>query len=137
MNKILIASHGHLASGIRSSIEILTGMGEKLSVIDAYVDDHNYVNDIKKFVDDLDNETGVIFTDLVGGSVNQKVILATSQYDNIFIVSGVNLPVVLSTLLEAREITQDVLNEIINSSQVELVNLQNESNKENEENFLE
>ncbi|WP_119318539.1 PTS sugar transporter subunit IIA [Companilactobacillus formosensis] len=136
MNKILIATHGHLASGLQSSLDILTGLGSKITVIDAYVDDHNYIFDIQKFINDLNGEKGVIFTDLIGGSVNQKVILELNNKKNIYLISGVNLPVVLSVLLETRPINEDVLNDIIQSSQVEMVSLKDNSIKETEEDFL-
>ncbi|WP_338232352.1 PTS sugar transporter subunit IIA [Companilactobacillus muriivasis] len=136
MNKILIASHGHLASGIQSSLKILTGLESKVSVIDAYVDEHNYVVDIRKFIEELKGETGIIFTDLVGGSVNQKVILEAEGHPNVLIVSGVNLPVVLSVLLDVRPITRDVLNEIVKSSQVEIVDLKDDQDDISDEDFL-
>ena len=40
--KYLVATHGKLASGFRSSIDILTGKGANLATIDAYVDDSDY-----------------------------------------------------------------------------------------------
>ena len=136
MNKILIASHGHLASGIQSSIGILTGLESKVSVIDAYVDEHNYVLDIRKFIEELNGETGIIFTDLVGGSVNQKVILEAEKHPNILIVFGVNLPVVLSVILDVRPITREVLEEIVKSSQVEIVDLKDDGEDISDEDFL-
>ena len=33
MTDILIASHGHFASGLQSSLDILTGMGKQVNVI--------------------------------------------------------------------------------------------------------
>ena len=46
MKRILIASHGHLASGIQSSIGILTGNPDAVQSIDAYVDDSDYTEKI-------------------------------------------------------------------------------------------
>ena len=37
--KILVASHGKFAGGLQSSIDILTGQGSSLQVINAYLDD--------------------------------------------------------------------------------------------------
>lgn len=137
MNKILIASHGHLASGIQSSLEILTGLGKQVTVIDAYVDDSDYVPNIKKFIDELDGETGVIFTDLVGGSVNQKVILEVADHKNIFVITGTNLPIVLSLALSTDPITKESLMSLIEQSQVQLVELANEDSDLSDDSFLE
>lgn len=137
MNKILIASHGHLASGVQSSLEILTGMGNKVTVIDAYVDDHDYVPDIKKFIDGLDGQTGIIFTDLFGGSVNQKVMLEVADHENVFVITGTNLPIVLSVVLEGEEITKAKLEELIAASQVQLVEEPKDDTDLSDDSFLE
>lgn len=137
MNKILIASHGHLASGVQSSLEILTGMGNKVTVIDAYVDDHDYVPDIKKFIDELDGQTGIIFTDLFGGSVNQKVMLEVADHENVFVITSTNLPIVLSVVLEGEEITKAKLEELIAASQVQLVEEPKDDTDLSDDSFLE
>lgn len=137
MNKILIASHGHLASGVQSSLEILTGMGNKVTVIDAYVDDHDYVPDIRKFIDELDGQTGIIFTDLFGGSVNQKVMLEVADHENVFVITGTNLPIVLSVVLEGEEITKAKLEELIAASQVQLVEEPKDDTDLSDDSFLE
>ncbi len=49
----LIASHGHLASGLQHSLQILTGRGEEFTVIDAYVDDSDYTATLTDFVKQL------------------------------------------------------------------------------------
>ena len=94
MKDILIASHGHMASGIQSSIEVLTGMGDSIKVIDAYVDQTDYVPKINEFIKEA-KRPAVIFTDLLGGSVNQKVTLAAAKEKDIFIVTQTNLAVIM------------------------------------------
>ena len=39
MNKILLASHGYLAQGMKSSLEILMGTDDRIECLCAYVDD--------------------------------------------------------------------------------------------------
>ena len=39
MTRFFLASHGHLASGLASSIQILTGDSSLLRVFDSYVDE--------------------------------------------------------------------------------------------------
>ena len=51
MKKVLVASHGHLASGIRSSIGILTGMADMVEAVDCYVDDSDFIPRIQAFID--------------------------------------------------------------------------------------
>ncbi|WP_432739238.1 PTS sugar transporter subunit IIA [Ligilactobacillus agilis] len=135
MTDILIASHGHMASGMKSSIEILTGMGAQIVAVDAYVDESDYLPEIRQFVK---NVTGpaVIFTDLLGGSVNQKVILEAGNKPNIFIVSQMNLSIVMAVLLDTEELTIQRLQELIKQSQVQLVTTKLDNSQTDDEDFF-
>lgn len=122
MTDILIASHGHFASGLKSSIDILTGMAKKIQVINAYVDKSDYTKQITDFIQNA-KRPAVIFTDLKGGSVNQKVVLKAAQEKDIFIVTQTNLAVVLAVFLDNEKLTKEHLQDLINQSQVELFQL--------------
>ena len=123
--KFLIASHGNLASGLQNSIEILSNRGNELSVINAYITSDDYTDQITDFINNLsDNEQGIIFTDLYGGSVNQKVVneVISSNKANVFVISNTNLAVVLSVLFAIEDVfTDEILEGYIKDSNVSLV----------------
>lgn len=126
--KFLIGSHGRLASGLQSSIDILAGMGQSLEIIDAYVDDSDYTSQIDDFIAGVAaDEQGLIFTDLLGGSVNQKMVMAVmaSGKDNIFLITNSNLATLLSVMFlnPDEALTKDKIVTVINESQVQLVDL--------------
>lgn len=125
--KILVASHGKFAGGLQSSIDILTGQGSSLQVINAYLDDSDYTDQIQAFVDGLQaDDQGLVFTDLLGGSVNQRVVnmvMRSGKQEQVFIVSNVNLGTVLSLLLYPGEITPEVIDEQIQTAYPQLVRL--------------
>ena len=127
MTDILIASHGHFASGLKSSIEILTGMSKKIKVIDAYVDKSDYIKEIDDFIA-KSKRPAVIFTDLKGGSVNQKVVLRVAKEKDIFVVTQTNLAVVLAVILDTEKLTKQHLQDLINQSQVELFQIDDDNN---------
>lgn len=127
MTDILIASHGHFASGLKSSIEILTGMSKKIKVIDAYVDKSDYIKQIDDFIA-KSKRPAVIFTDLKGGSVNQKVVLRVAKEKDIFVVTQTNLAVVLAVILDTEKLTKQHLQDLINQSQVELFQIDDDNN---------
>ncbi|HCM88325.1 MULTISPECIES: PTS sugar transporter subunit IIA [Vagococcus] len=134
----LIATHGELAKGIQSSLNILAGKGDDVTVINAYMTDEDYTPVIVDFIKGInENEQGVIFTDLFGGSVNQKVVteVVTAGREDIFILSNVNLAIILSILFlpEESAITTEMIQEAINESQVTLV--QTNQNDEAEDIF--
>lgn len=134
MKRILLASHGKLASGIQSSIQILTGREEEIAVIDAYIDDSDFTEEITQFIENVpETEQVVIFTDLYGGSVNQKVMVAVANETkkNIQVITGMNLPIVLSVLLETEALTSERLEELLTESQVKLVSCVIEAEPEN------
>lgn len=137
--KLLIASHGRLASGLQSSLELLTGRGQELTVIDAYVDDSDYTEQLEDFIRQVkDDEQALIFTDLLGGSVNQKVLtkIMESKKETIFLISNVNLALVLSLMyLKPEEALSNAdIQLLISETQVQLVELS--TNDDSADDFL-
>lgn len=110
MTEILIASHGHFASGLKSSIDILTGMGNQIKTIDAYVDQTDYTDQINDFIKTA-KRPAVIFTDLKGGSVNQKVVLKAATEKDIYVITQTNLAIVMAVLLDSEKLTESHLEE--------------------------
>ena len=49
MNKILLASHGYLAQGMKSSLEILMGTNDRIECLCAYIDDDT--RDVSALID--------------------------------------------------------------------------------------
>ncbi len=76
-----------MAGGIQSSLNILADKGDDVEVINAYITDEDYTPQIVNFIESIgENEQGIIFTDLFGGSVNQKKAVtqvATAKKENI------------------------------------------------------
>ncbi|GEN94019.1 PTS sugar transporter subunit IIA [Pediococcus ethanolidurans] len=135
MNRILVASHGKLASGLKSSIELLSGLGEKLSVIDAYIDDTDYTDQIDYFIKQLKHEPGVILTDIKGGSVNQRVVqrLLGQENKNVFVITGVNLPLVMSFVLNKDPVDRNLVDKIVAESKLEVIDWQIPDNTDKSE----
>lgn len=121
MIKCLIASHGRLASGLKNSAKLLTGLEAELAVIDAYVDDSDYTEQIRIFMAQLNGEVGVILTDIIGGSVNQKVVTEIGEHTNILVISNANLPIVLALLMNTEPLEKKVVKTLIAECQVQLV----------------
>lgn len=119
MKKVLVASHGHLASGIRSSIGILTGMADMVEAVDCYVDDSDFTPRIQAFIDSVGPEDeAIIFTDIYGGSVFQKVVLMEPEKRGIVHVTGMNLGLVIETLLGAEPVTADSIKQSVELARV-------------------
>lgn len=110
MRKLLIATHGRLAEGFKSSLAILTGRQDDVEVINAYVDEVDYTPQIEDFIASTGpDDEAVIFTDIYGGSVFQKVCLLEPERRGVFHVTGANLGLVIEVLLAPEAITREYL----------------------------
>ena len=52
MTKFFLSSHGHLASGLASSLDILLGGHDRVTVFDAYVDEKSLNDALDAFFPD-------------------------------------------------------------------------------------
>ncbi len=115
MLKLFLASHGHFASGMKSSIEILAGANARLTVFDAYINQDSVQQHLDEFYKDVKEDDQVILlSDLYGGSVNQIMYLYLDK-PNTTLIAGVNLALVLE--LSIREsISKEDINRLVEQS---------------------
>ena len=118
--KFLIATHGAFAKGIKSSLDIIVGEMDNIFLIQAYLDESKSVEEELASV--LETITGadelIIFADLLGGSVN-NIMLRNALRENVHIVSGLNLPLLIEVLLGDADspITEVIENAISNAKE--------------------
>lgn len=112
----MIATHGALAKGAKSALDIIAGEMDNVLLIQAYLDDSRPVEDELEDVlaTITDTDELIIFTDLLGGSVN-NIMLRNAMRENVHIVSGFNLPLVIEIVLSdadapAIEVIEDAIN---------------------------
>lgn len=117
MRKFFISSHGHMASGIKSSLEILMGKADNVTVFDAYVDQDRVEDHVDAFFDSLEeDDQAIMLSDLYGGSVNQ-VLYRYADRPNTFLVAGVNLGLVIELVaMSDFELTEEDLDNTIESA---------------------
>jgi mannose/fructose-specific phosphotransferase system component IIA len=121
--KFLIATHGAFAKGIKSSLDIIIGEMENVFLIQAYLDESRSVEDELKTILETITEQDelVIFTDLLGGSVN-NIMLRNALQENVHIVSGFNLPLLIEILLgDTESPVIDVIENAINNAKDQMV----------------
>lgn len=95
--KILIATHTILAEGFRKATLFFTGIGEDIVTICAYEDTQEPPRpEIDRFFDSVQPEdTVVVFTDLIGGSVNQIMMEKLLTY-KFHLITDPNLSVIMA-----------------------------------------
>lgn len=123
MTKVIIASHHHLATGMKDTIEYLIPSIGKIDVIAAYINNEPIEDEISKLLESYPiDEKVLIFTDLLGGSVNQTFIRYMSKR-NLFLVTGMNLPIIMTLLLsiESEDLSEDLIRKSIDEAKNQLL----------------
>ncbi len=120
MKQILIATHGKMASGIRYTAELIVGKMAEITTIDAYVTpEDNVEKKFEEYFAQHENDRIFVFTDLMGGSVNQK-LLGYSQKENVTLITGTNLPVLMQVMMADDDVTDEEIQEFIDDAREEL-----------------
>ena len=121
--KFLIATHGTLAAGIKSSLDIIIGSMEHVFLLQAYVDEQISVEaELQKILTQInDNDELVVFTDILGGSITNH-ILQHALRPNVYVVSGVNLPLVIDIMLsDSSTPVEDMISAAIENAREQMV----------------
>ena len=137
MLKLFISSHGHFASGIKSSVEILMGPNARITVFDAYIDQDSVQEHLDAFYESVEEDDQVLLlSDLYGGSVNQ-VMYTYLEKPNTRLVAGVNLALVLELAVK-EEISDEELQELVEQSRtmLRIVELDKSETKQEDEDFF-
>lgn len=115
MVRFIVATHGKFAEGIKTSIELIIGNIDNLEILNCYTtQSFNLKEEVEFILKKYPKEELIVLTDIFGGSVNNEFLENISNYKNLNIVSGVNLPLIL-TLIEKQN-DYDSIKELIRES---------------------
>ena len=100
MRKYLIATHGTFAAGIKSSVDLIIGESENIFLIQAYTEDNKSLQEeIEEILNQVQSiDELIVFTDLMGGSITNQ-ILQFGMKENVFVIAGINLPLLMDIML--------------------------------------
>ncbi len=140
MKRFVFASHHSMAAGMKDTMEFLTKTEDPIYDISAYMNDSGD-EDLAARVDELfstfdPEDTVVIMTDLMSGSVNQKFFPYIN--DHVFLISGVNVPMAMQLMIVDEDmLTWDYIQECLDEAKDQLVfindwQLQNSADDEDE-----
>ncbi len=118
MSKIIIASHHKLAQGLKDTLEYILPNSLEIIPVTAYVDDQPLDEIVDGIFENIEkDEQVIVFTDIMGGSVNQEFAKRIGR-KNYFLITGVNLPLLLNItlLLQNGEVSEDDIRNSIEES---------------------
>lgn len=120
MVKYLIATHGEMAEGMKSTLKLLAGERTDIEFLSFYCEKGDAVEKLKEFFEKNKNCEIIAFTDLLGGSVNKEVLNFISS--NVHIIAGFNMAVILEVILSVEEsVESNRLEEIIQTGRQQLI----------------
>ena len=105
MRTYMVVSHAWLSKGMVSSLKMIAGEKAEVDWICGYVDGNE---DLEGEIRNRLLKIGpgreiVLFTDLFGGSANNAVLAAVNGREDIHVVAGVNLALLLSVVTATKE----------------------------------
>lgn len=121
MKKLIIAAHGYLARGIKSTLEIISGSVDDVIDINAFTEECPSPEPvIRELLARYEDRDIVVLTDLHFGGVNQ--IFLRERKDRAFpLITGINLPVAMELLHRIGEdVEEEMLEELIGVCRGEL-----------------
>lgn len=103
---IVIATHGTLSDGLKDAAEVIIGTTNNIATVNLNPGDdvQELGGKIEAAIKEVDNGEGVVvLTDLVSASPYNQSVLITNELEaalqaNVYIIGGVNLPMLLETI---------------------------------------
>ncbi len=119
--KYVIATHGKLAQGYEDTIKLVVPT-EQVYPICAYEEGLDFPENMERLMASFDkSETVIVFTDLICGSVTQKIMELWGTRENFYLFAGVNLPFVMEIILNGDNPTQEDIEQSIESAREQLI----------------
>lgn len=126
LRRILLMSHGNLAEGMLNTLNIIVGTVQDVDIRCVYVDGNN---DVEKIIDNYLAEFGlnelIVITDIFGGSVNNEWLKRIPNFSNIYLISGMNLNLVINIYLGYKNVSSkdfgSFLKEMVESSSKSII----------------
>ncbi|HAR0891770.1 TPA: PTS fructose transporter subunit IIA [Enterococcus faecium] len=122
MATIILASHGEFAQGLKQTATMIIGDSVPIHALSAFRDeDESILVQIKKLLTTIDIEETYILTDILGGSVNNDMLTIIKEYEGLQLITGMNLPLVISIATYNGKIGESELEKLIKESQQSVI----------------
>lgn len=129
-------SHGTFADGLKMSAEMICGKQDELYSKCMLVGEHpsKYIQEIEDGL--LTDGENIILADLFGGSMCNEA-MKLLKYDNVFLASGMSLPLVVEVLFSSIKNEDDLKTIIENTKNAQkLVSVEKKIDEEIDEDFF-
>ncbi|WP_300351446.1 PTS sugar transporter subunit IIA [Clostridium sp.] len=100
---VILVTHGGMASGIFDAVEMICGEQEKFEVVSLQrgQDAESLGKEVSEKIEKMNDGDGVvILVDLLGATPMNQSALNLFKWDNVEVITGVNLPMVVTATME-------------------------------------
>lgn len=124
---IIVLSHGKFSQELLNTAFSIVGkqdMVEEISVI-SEIDLNSLCERIKQKMSDMHADNFVLLTDMVGGTPCNASLMLCKSSDNVFVISGVNLYMLITAITSRTQINDinEYINKIISSGKNSIINV--------------
>lgn len=101
---VVLTGHGRFALGVGDAIQMVTGDHKHFACVPFEGDKAaSYEDDLRAAIKKIYDETKsvLVFVDLLGGTPFNKSMLISAEYENLEVVTGSNLPMLIECLMAA------------------------------------
>lgn len=117
MNKIILASHGELSQGMKQTASMIIGDEGNIFALSAFRDEDEPVKEqVERVLAEIGCENVYILTDIFGGSVNNDLLQIQQAHPEVHLVTGMNLPLVISIAMQPDQVGATEMAAIIDES---------------------
>lgn len=124
---VVLTGHGKFALGLGDAIQMVTGDHEHFACVPFEADKAaSYEDDLRAAIKNLYQETEavLVFVDLLGGTPFNKSMLISAEYENLEVVTGTNLPMLIECLMTSDDASctlQDLVQTALDSGKEGIV----------------
>ena len=98
--QVVLISHGKLSAGVADAVAMVFGKNEELSYLGLAPDGNvvELIGGLRDRVAASPNDQFIVIADIFGGSVCNQSLQQLSEFDNVVLLSGLSMGLVLSIL---------------------------------------
>ena len=138
MNRIILASHGGMSAGMKDTVEMILGELPNLYAVATTRDEtESILETVRRLLAGFAPEDRVyILTDVLGGSVNNHMLMLLRERPDLTIICGMNICLAINLATSDGPVSEEELKEFIAQAREQTMNcteLVNEADMDEED----
>lgn len=101
MNHVVLLTHGEFSKGIAQSCEFVLGNVPDLKALSITMETsmEQAADMLREAVELFGNQQVIVVTDMAAGSTTQAALRIISEYENVYLLTGLNLGLLIGLLM--------------------------------------